>query len=412
MNRRASCAATPNGGGIRLFDPASLIDSSSKEAVLHEIIDALLATNTSITPSESVLQKPKARRATSAPLHLPSSSSTPVVLFATKPHRGISLPSMEMPTSNHRAVISRPRIPEELTQDAARPRTRFSLELTRSILEPKETLPPTASQRGDDAPLDLPSIERQIELDMLLKPTHTLTLRNPSTTAPLLFKMKTSTRHRHLFCLTPNQGIVPPLASVAIAVEYVPEVDAPWAPAVHTLLLQTAPLDAPITGDIPALWTACSPADVSSQRIRVNIACTDIGRTEPTTAVAFSAAAFVFSGPRATVTLSNGHGAPIAFHVKTLCARRYDVHPVAGVVPRHGTVTIEVSLTATGRKQAFMYTKSALAMQDSLRVDTVLLRDHADHERVWTLDAIQAVVAAAPAASVVLPCFFSPTLDL
>ncbi|CAK4080048.1 unnamed protein product [Aphanomyces euteiches] len=234
---------------------------------------------------------------------------------------------------------------------------------------------------------------------------HTLILHNASPNRHVVFKLKVPNKHRTVYTITPNLGILRPQEALSIVVEVadcshlVKDVPVHTTKTyVHQFMLQL--LHAPdATCDQleyldygeqhrvqAALWAQAEPTAIQQCMLTCSLPCTRLACLTTARRIPSSLSTLNRrSAQGATLTLTNLNTTSVAFKIKTNCGATST--PSFGVLASLSTISIHLAPKNYATKPT-----------DRLRIESVALPDYEEHIRrdgKRTADDLRRIVQAA-----------------
>ncbi|OQR86179.1 hypothetical protein ACHHYP_10842 [Achlya hypogyna] len=293
----------------------------------------------------------------------------------------------------------------------------------------------TASATSKTTPAAVISVEpTELHFDVNLAPKHTLKITNVSRAQSILFKIKTPSRYRQHYVITPNKGILRPLASVTITIEIPPqeasrliqtntrEYTKMWA---HPVMLQLLKVHDDVYDQLDCmeydereqlhstLWAAAEAWRLDEKMLTFHAKCTRLAFLEARHSALAAPSLHVTATQRlldaavhalrltaldasATLHLHNRAPVPLAYKVLTTAPSRYRISPSFLLLMPKTHAELRISFTKSFQTSA-RHVGSSVRLKDTLRIEVVVLPGLTPHVQVEarrSQDEIKRIVQA------------------
>ncbi|EQC37538.1 hypothetical protein SDRG_05139 [Saprolegnia diclina VS20] len=268
----------------------------------------------------------------------------------------------------------------------------------------------TASATAKTTPATLISVSpMELHFDANLAPKHTLEIANVSKAQSILFKIKTPSKYRQHYVITPNKGVLRPLSALTISIE-IPNHEAKrliqtntrqctttWAHPVKLELLkvhddvydQLECMEYDEQQQLHAtLWAAADTWRLDEKMLTFHVKCTRLlfleagvsplasplhvtGTTNQFETCLHSLRLYSLESS-AIVYLHNKASSPVAYKVLTTAPSRYRISPSFQLVPPKARAELRICFTRTFQSSA-RHLGGAVRLKDTLRIEAIVL---------------------------------------
>ncbi|OQR88661.1 hypothetical protein THRCLA_10173 [Thraustotheca clavata] len=272
----------------------------------------------------------------------------------------------------------------------------------------------TISFNARTQPADLiVATPNEVPFDVNLEPKQIVEVSNISKAQSILFKIKTPSRYRQNYIITPNKGILRPQTCVKISIEIPPQETArliqtntrqstkTWS---HPVMLQLLKVHDDVYDQLDCmeyheqqqlhatLWYAADPWRISEKMLTFQVKCTRLSFLEswpaqatspitPPLHMTFSTNPFDASvhsirlhnvNGTACIYLHNRTNYPLAFKVMTTAPTRYRISPSFAMISPKGQIELRTCFTKSFTLSVLHFHEQ-IKLKDTFRIESIVL---------------------------------------